>query len=83
MVMCSGFNPGYKSSEPPKTPCSVVLCPYTKIDHRTTLTRAGFNVQWCTKCAVMNESVQWWKAVFVIVVKFKLFLKFIKVQANT
>jgi len=28
--------------------------------------RACFNVQWCTKCAMMNESVQQWKAVFVM-----------------
>jgi len=50
------------------------------IRHQTSLARcsqrrgplfaAGFNVQcqwcWCTKCAVMNENVQWWKAVFVM-----------------
>jgi len=28
--------------------------------------RACFNVQWCTKCEVMNENVQWWKAVFAV-----------------
>jgi len=25
--------------------------------------RACFNVQWCTKCAVMTWNVQWWKAI--------------------
>ena len=29
--------------------------------------RACFNVQWCTECAVMNENVQWRKAVFVVI----------------
>ena len=28
--------------------------------------RACFSVQWCTKCAVMNENVQWWKAVCAV-----------------
>jgi len=28
--------------------------------------RACFNVQWCTKCAVMTENVQWWKAVCAV-----------------
>jgi len=27
---------------------------------------ACFNVQWCTKCGVMNENVQWWKAFFAV-----------------
>jgi len=26
--------------------------------------RACFNVHWCTKCAVMNENVQRWEAIF-------------------
>ena len=28
--------------------------------------RACFSVQWCTKCAVMKENVQWWKAAFAV-----------------
>ena len=28
--------------------------------------RACFSVQWCTKCAVMNENVQWRKAVCAV-----------------
>ena len=28
--------------------------------------RACFNMQWCTKCAVMNWNVQWWKAVCAV-----------------
>jgi len=28
--------------------------------------RACFNVQWCTRHAALNENVQWWKAVFVV-----------------
>jgi len=28
--------------------------------------RACFDVQWCTKCAVMIENVQWWKAVCAV-----------------
>ena len=32
-------------------------------------TRACFNVQWRTKCAVMNENVEWWKAVFAVMNK--------------
>ena len=31
------------------------------------LYRACFNMQWCTKCAVMNENVQWWKAALVMI----------------
>jgi len=42
----------------------------------TTVTRwcpmACFNVQWCTKCAVMNENMQWWKAVFAMTNKGKV-----------
>jgi len=30
------------------------------------MTRARFNLQWCTTCAVMNENVQWLKAVFAV-----------------
>jgi len=28
--------------------------------------RACFNVQWCTKWAVMNDIAQWWKAIFAV-----------------
>ena len=32
------------------------------------LGRACFNVQWCTKCAVINENVHWWKAVCAVMI---------------
>jgi len=31
-----------------------------------TYRRACFKVRWCTKCAVMNRNVQWWKAVCAV-----------------
>jgi len=30
--------------------------------------RACFNMQWCTKCAVMTWNVQWWKAIYVVMI---------------
>ena len=43
-------------------PVCLVICP----SFICLSVRVWFSVQWCTKCAVMNENVQWWKAVCAV-----------------